>query len=750
MEHIILEDSVQSPTKRKKHDNDNTDIYIKNKDYNDITTTTVSTHVNGVVIHDENKSPPNHTQQTPTDKNEEQINNNNNNHSSITNGNVNTPSTTENDNNNNNNNSATLLNNVLKEEVQSNTLTTKTVATPAPPPIVVNSVVLYSLKDITNRISKDFKELSNFMQTCCPLLYAHSGVGDAQSIVEKLHSIVMSSLESLQKNQTPHQNQPQYQTYQPQPYQYPNSYQQQSQQQQQPQTQQIQQQNSNNNNLQLQQPSFSTLYQNIYSPIVQQQNQLQQKVNENPTIQNTMYTMNQQLQQQPYTNPYIIPSPVIPNQHQQYNVNNLVNHHLYKQQMQQIYQQQQIQQQQQQQQQLQQVIPLQPQPQPQPQPQSQQLIPQQQVLQHQLQSKAIQQQQQQALQQIYQNNKTMILNNLINSLNQQVNIDFSKTLLTDYQLLDELGTGSFAKVRLCRHIESNKLFCMKILNQNKIIRLRQEIHVCNEKEILLLVDHPFIVKLYATYKDNRDLFFLQEFVPCGELFDYIRTHGSLSAKVTKLCAAEIILALEYLHSQDIIYRDLKPENILIDQFGHIKLTDFGFAKQIKENTKSMCGTPEYIAPEILSGHGHGKSVDWWSLGILIYEMLVGVPPFISNEGNQHDIFKMIREGKIIIPPDIGDTSRDIIEKLVVVDVEKRLGSLEGGVEDIKNHPFFQDIDWQRVQSRDIPPLEPIFKPLKHYPTMLDDDRYIDDDNLATSHIKPEILDKRKNEFFSNF
>jgi len=345
-----------------------------------------------------------------------------------------------------------------------------------------------------------------------------------------------------------------------------------------------------------------------------------------------------------------------------------------------------------------------------------------------------------------------IIQNITNQQVQSTPIDFLNSSISDFKLLDLLGSGSFAKVRLCQHLKSGRLFCMKILNQNKIIRLRQEIHVCNEKEVLLQVENPFIVKLYTTFKDNKYLYFLQEFIAGGELFDYIRTHGNLSAQVTQIYAAEIILALEYLHNLDIIYRDLKPENLLIDHFGHIKLTDFGFAKKIKENTKSMCGTPEYIAPEILSGHGHGKSADWWSLGILIYEMLVGVPPFVS-EGSQNDIFRLIREGRIIVPPEVDPAAKDLIEKLVVVDVEKRLGNLEGGIEDIKNHSFFIGVDWSKIQNREIAPLKPRIKPLKNLcnpSNTLDESMEDEDERISTNFIKPEILENRKKEFFSNF
>eukprot|EP01133_Synstelium_polycarpum_P011226 gene11226-13089_t len=327
-------------------------------------------------------------------------------------------------------------------------------------------------------------------------------------------------------------------------------------------------------------------------------------------------------------------------------------------------------------------------------------------------------------------------------------INFQTSRLEDYRLLSLLGCGSFARVRLCQHVTTKRLFCMKILNQNKIIRLRQELHVCSEKEVLMTIDHRFIVKLHATFKDKKSLYFLQEYIPGGELFDHIRSNKSLSLKATQFYAAEIVLALEYLHGEGIIYRDLKPENLLIDMDGHIKLTDFGFAKKILEDTRSMCGTPEYIAPEILTGHGHGKSVDWWSLGVLIYEMLAGVPPFIGDVHN--DIFKMIRECRIDqkMPPNFDPVARDLIERLVVVDVDRRLGCMGGGIGDIKSHPFFESIDWKTLETTtERGPLQP-----KIRDSVLDGDEVssLSDDDDDESIEGSDVLKKRKTEFFERF
>ena len=166
---------------------------------------------------------------------------------------------------------------------------------------------------------------------------------------------------------------------------------------------------------------------------------------------------------------------------------------------------------------------------------------------------------------------------------------------------------------------------MKVLRKTDVVRLRQVEHVNAERFILARIRHPFIVDLYATFQDHLNIYMLLSYVPGGELFSHIRRAQRFSADVTRFYLAIIVLALRYLHSNNIIYRDLKPENLLLDTRGYLKLADFGFAKVVDDRTWTLCGTPEYLAPEIIQSDGHGKAVDWWACGILCYEMLVGYP-----------------------------------------------------------------------------------------------------------------------------
>ncbi|KAK3543663.1 hypothetical protein QTP70_026254 [Hemibagrus guttatus] len=261
---------------------------------------------------------------------------------------------------------------------------------------------------------------------------------------------------------------------------------------------------------------------------------------------------------------------------------------------------------------------------------------------------------------------------------------------------------------------------MKIVD---LIRLKQQQHVHNEKEVLMGVNHPFIVKLFWTWHDDRCLFMLMEFVPGGELFSYLRSRGKFSNETGLFFAAEIVCALEYLHSKDIVYRDLKPENILLDREGHVKLTDFGFAKKVVDRTCTLCGTPEYLAPEIIQGKGHGLAVDWWALGVLIFEMLFWVkresvyacvresvcmcflyvyPPFFDD--NPFGIYQKVLSAKLNIPRQLDFYVKDLIKKLLVVDKTNRLGNLRGGAEDVKSHKWFRSVDWDVVPQRKLKPI----------------------------------------------
>lgn len=243
--------------------------------------------------------------------------------------------------------------------------------------------------------------------------------------------------------------------------------------------------------------------------------------------------------------------------------------------------------------------------------------------------------------------------------------------IDDFDLMQTLGTGSFGRVRLAKEKSTGKYYAMKILKKHDIIKLKQVDHVISENTILADIDHPFLVGLEGFDQDSRYLYFQLEYICGGELFTYLRTEGTLEPSNARFYCGQVVLMFEYLHSKNIIYRDLKPENLLIDNIGYLRLTDFGFAKYCDGRTYTLCGTPEYLAPEVLMNKGHGKPVDWWCLGILTYEMLAGIDPF--NDEDPMAIYQKILKGKIKFPRDFDKKAKSLVKHLLVADTSKRYG-----------------------------------------------------------------------------
>lgn len=283
-----------------------------------------------------------------------------------------------------------------------------------------------------------------------------------------------------------------------------------------------------------------------------------------------------------------------------------------------------------------------------------------------------------------------------------------KVVLEDYIIKQTVGTGSFGRVKLIFHSKENKYYALKILKKIEIIKLKQVDHILSEISILNIIDHPFLVKMTGISQNERYLYIILEYVQGGELFTYLRTVQSLKNEDAVFYAGQVVTMFEYLHSKGIIYRDLKPENLLIDSQGYLKLTDFGFAKVIEGRTYTLCGTPEYLAPEILLQKGHGKPVDWWCLGILIYEMLVGIDPFSDEEPMA--VYQNILKGKIKFPSNFDKDAKSLVKHLLIADLGKRYGNLKGGVNDIKEHRWFNEFDWKKLLAKAIkPPFLPKIK-----------------------------------------
>jgi len=272
--------------------------------------------------------------------------------------------------------------------------------------------------------------------------------------------------------------------------------------------------------------------------------------------------------------------------------------------------------------------------------------------------------------------------------------------LADFNLGKTLGTGAFGRVRFVTHKGTNSFYALKTLKKASIIKMKQVDHIVSEKAILQSLQHPFIVNMYGAFHDKRYIHMALEYIVGGEFFTHLRKAGRFDNEQSCFYAAQIAAIFEYCHGKNIVYRDLKPENILINSDGYMKLTDFGFAKIIEHRTYTLCGTPEYIAPEVLLNKGHGKPVDWWTLGILIYEMIVGYPPFVDED--PMGIYQKILSGKIVFPKLFDKKAKGLVKKLLTADLGKRYGNLKNGVDDIKKHEWFKEINWEFLLEKKIP------------------------------------------------
>ena len=278
----------------------------------------------------------------------------------------------------------------------------------------------------------------------------------------------------------------------------------------------------------------------------------------------------------------------------------------------------------------------------------------------------------------------------------------------DFIPLKLLGRGSFGQVILARLKINNKLYAMKILDKSQLKIRHQEIHTQTERDLMVKISCPFIINIKSAFQDEKYLYIISDFMQGGDMYFHMHEQHKFELDLTQFYISELVLAIEYLHKNNMVYRDLKPENILLDSKGHIKLTDFGLSKMFnssKDKAFTICGTIQYLAPEMFMKKGYDKMVDWWALGCLLYEMLVGQLPFPIKRGAKInlDIYK----NKIKFPRYLNEDARDLISQLLIIDPKKRLGSGKGGAEQIKKHPFFEEINWDDIWNKKIiPPFKP--------------------------------------------
>ena len=324
----------------------------------------------------------------------------------------------------------------------------------------------------------------------------------------------------------------------------------------------------------------------------------------------------------------------------------------------------------------------------------------------------------------------------------------AKAKLEDFSLIRLIGVGSYGKVYAGRKKSSKKIYAIKILNKKMINTKIQSNNINIEKAILTKLNHPFIMKLNYAFQTQKSLYFITQFMHGGELNYHIykEKNSYFTEEKAKFYASQIIIALNYLHENKCIYRDLKPENILIDINGNIKLTDFGLSKICDSypcKAKTLCGTPEYIAPEILFAKEYGIEVDWWSFGVVIYEMLSGYLPFRIIQGSK--ITKSIYKQKIKLFKHFSFEAKDLIIKLLEYNPKKRIKYNE-----IINHSFFKDINWDKIKRRQIiPPFIPdINGNLFRYFNSVDDlnEEYISNEENKAYCQKDNIFNNNTNSF----
>jgi len=302
-----------------------------------------------------------------------------------------------------------------------------------------------------------------------------------------------------------------------------------------------------------------------------------------------------------------------------------------------------------------------------------------------------------------------------------------KVTFENFEFLKVLGKGTFGKVILCREKSTSSLYAIKILKKEVIIKKDEVEHTLTEKRVLQTTKHPFLISLKYSFTTEDRLCFVMEYVNGGELFFHLSRERSFSEERTKFYGAEIICAIHYLHQRAIIYRDLKLENLLLDKDGHIKIADFGLCKediQYGNFTKTFCGTPEYLAPEVLEDNDYGRAVDWWGVGVVMYEMMVGRLPFYNRD---HDrLFELILMDPVKFPRSISDDARDLLSGLLVKDPLTRLGGGPEDAEAVKGHQFFASINWTDLEKRRVTP------PWKPQVTSETDTRYFDSEFTGES------------------
>ncbi|XP_077141671.1 RAC-beta serine/threonine-protein kinase [Ranitomeya variabilis] len=302
-----------------------------------------------------------------------------------------------------------------------------------------------------------------------------------------------------------------------------------------------------------------------------------------------------------------------------------------------------------------------------------------------------------------------------------------KVTMNDFDYLKLLGKGTFGKVILVREKASGRYYAMKILRKEVIIAKDEVAHTVTESRVLQNTRHPFLTALKYAFQTSDRLCFVMEYANGGELFFHLSRERVFTEDRARFYGAEIVSALEYLHSRNVVYRDIKLENLMLDKDGHVKITDFGLCKEgITDGAtmRTFCGTPEYLAPEVLEDNDYGRAVDWWGLGVVMYEMMCGRLPFYNQDHER--LFELILMEEIRFPRTLSPEAKSLLSGLLKKDPKQRLGGGPTDAQEVKDHRFFAPINWQDVNQRKLTP------PFKPQVTSEIDTRYFDDEFTAQS------------------
>ena len=276
---------------------------------------------------------------------------------------------------------------------------------------------------------------------------------------------------------------------------------------------------------------------------------------------------------------------------------------------------------------------------------------------------------------------------------------FHSFKINDYDIGDTIRILPLGTIKIAKNKRTNELIVLKVLKKSQIIKSKQITHISNELTIHPTLEHSSIISFLNSTHDEKYIYFAFEFLPGGDLFTLLKTENKLSVNKVQFYAGQIVFVLSYLHSKNIVYRNLKLENVFINKNGYIKVADFELAKVVQDRTYTICGTPEYLAPEIILNKGHGLSVDWWAFGVLLYEMICGIDPFSDDDTVK--IYENILKGKIKFSSDFNDKSKSLVKHLLEPDLSKRYGNLKNGVSDIKDHLFFKTLNWDKLLKQEI-------------------------------------------------